>query len=78
MSKTKKVPKHIMTKIDRMGRLMQQLVDLNIEVEEWMQRNGISEPFDFTADYRDDRGYGISFPYDFVKAVEDAINGKTE
>ena len=71
------VPKHIINKVERMARLMDQLVELNIEVEEWMEKNGIDDAFDFTRDYRDDRGYGISFPYDFIAKVERRLNEGT-
>lgn len=70
----KTVPKHIRTKIERMNRLMDALVDLNLEVEAWMESNGIEDAFDFTGDHRDDRGYGIMFPDDFINEVEYAIN----
>lgn len=66
----KTVPKHIRAKVERMGRLMDQLVELNIEVETWMERNGIEDAFDFTSDYRDDRGYGIDRAADFIEALE--------
>lgn len=74
----KTVPKHIKEKVARMNRLMQQLVDLNIEVETWMEKAGIENAFDFTDGYRDDRGYGIMFPYSFVNDIEGAINGEVE
>ena len=35
---------------------------------------GIEDAFDFTSDYRDDRGYGIMFPNSFIDEVEYAIN----
>ena len=70
----KRTPKYIIDKIYRMNRLMQQVVDLNFELEEWLEANGIYDGFDFTYDYRDDRGYGIIDVGEFVKDINEAIN----
>lgn len=64
------VPKHVIRKIDRMNRLMGEIVSLNFELEEWLEKNGVEDGFAFTSDYRDDRGYAIHWPDDFVAAIE--------
>jgi hypothetical protein len=70
----KTVPKYIKAKVERMSRLMEQIVELNLEVESWMEANGVEGAFDYTRDYRDDRGYGIYNVPDFIDEVERAIN----
>lgn len=72
---TKRVPKHIRAKIERMSRLMETIVDLNMEVEEWLENNaGIEDGFDFTYDQRDSRGYGIVSVEDFINAIESEMS----
>lgn len=70
----KRVPKHIIQKLERMSKLMGQLTDLNMEVEEWMERSGIESAFDFTHDWRYEPAYEIQNRDDFIRAVEAAIN----
>jgi hypothetical protein len=70
----KRVPKHIIQKLERMSKLMGQLTDLNMELEEWMESNGIENGFDFTYDYRYEPAYEIQRREEFIKALEDAIN----
>lgn len=69
----KRTPKYIIEKIGRMNRLMQQVVDLNFELEEWLEANGIEDGFDFSYYHRDDRGYGIIDVSEFVKDINEAI-----
>lgn len=71
----KQMPKYMVKKVERMSELMEQIVSINFEVEEWMEKNGIKDGFDFTYDHRDDRGYGVISVSEFVQAVNDAING---
>lgn len=72
------VPKHITKKIVRMERLMDQLVALNIEVEEWVEKNtGVPNAFELSQDNRDDRGYSLWRPGDFIAKVEDLLNEGT-
>lgn len=71
----KQMPKYMVKKVERMSELMEQIVDLNFEVEEWLEKNGIEDGFDFTYDHRDSRGYGVTNVSEFVQAVNDAING---
>lgn len=67
----RKVPKHIKAKIERMSRLMDALVDLNIEVEAWVEKNaGVSDAFELSSGNRDDRGYAYWNPSEFIKLVE--------
>jgi hypothetical protein len=74
----KTVPKHIRAKIERMGRLMDALVDLNIEVEQWVEKNtGISSAFDLAEDNRDDRGYAYWLDSRFIEDVERLLNEGT-
>lgn len=70
----KRVPKHIIQKMERMSKLMDQLTDLNVQVEEWMEGSGIENGFDFTSDYRYEPAYEICDIPEFVKAIEAAIN----
>ena len=70
----KRVPKHIAQKLERMSKLMGQLTDLNIELEQWMEKNGIEDAFDFTHDWRYEPAYEIIDRDSFINAVEDAIN----
>lgn len=63
------VPKHVVRKVERMNRIMQQLVDLNFELEEWLEANGVEDAYDLTFDYRDVRGYGIHWPDRFLDQV---------
>lgn len=71
----KRVPKHIKAKVERMSALMGKLVQLNEELEEWLEANGIEDGYDFVAQYRMDTGYEIGADFDwFYEAVEKAIN----
>ena len=71
----KKVPKRIKDKIERMSRLMDALVDLNLEVEAWIEANGVKEAYYLSDDLRDDRGYGLWDEAKYLERVERAING---
>lgn len=71
----KRVPKHIKDKVRRMNALMDKVVDLNMEVESWAERNGAKDGFDLSTDIRDDRGYGIIWVDEYLKRIEEAING---
>lgn len=70
----KRVPKHIRQKVERMSRLMTQVVGLNQEIEEWLESNGIEDGFDFTYDHRIESGYEIADFEAFYAAIEKAIN----
>lgn len=74
----KTVPKHIREKVARMNRLMDQIVAINIEIEEWAEKNGAEYAFGLSEDNRDDRGYGVWREDEFIKAIESSINGGTE
>lgn len=71
----KKVPKHIRAKVERMSRLMDALVDLNLEVEGWIEANGVKDAYYLSDDLRDDRGYGLWDEAKYLERVERAING---
>ena len=70
----KTTPKHIKAKVERINRLMEQIVELNMEVEDWLEKNGIENGFDFTDDFRDSRGYGIDSAETFYARIEEFIN----
>ena len=70
----KRVPKHIKDKVYRMNALMNRIIDLNMEVESWAERNGVENGFDLSTDIRDDRGYGIVWVDEYIKRIEEAIN----
>ena len=70
----KQAPKYIIKKIERMSDMMEELVQLNMEVEGWLEKNGIYDGFDFSNDHRDDRGYGIWDVDRYVAAINEAIN----
>lgn len=71
----KKVPKHIKAKIERMSLLMDALVDLNLEVEGWLEANGVEDADYLSDDLRDYRGYGLWDEAKYIERVERAING---
>lgn len=66
---SKRVPEHIISKIERMNSLMQQVVALNYELEHWMEDSGIVDAFAFTLDYRESRGYEIVDPDSLIEAI---------
>lgn len=70
---TKQMPKTMIAKVERMNKLMQQVVDLNCELEQWLEKNGIEDGFDFTGDYRETRGYEIYDVDGFINAVNEAL-----
>ena len=71
----KTVPKYITKKIYRVGQLMDQIVRLNLEIEEWIEQNaGVKDGFDFSEDNRDDRGYAYWREGDFIAKVERRLN----
>ncbi len=74
MAKSKQMPKYMAKKVERMNRLMSEIVDLNLELEDWMEANGIDDSFDFTYDHRDDRGYAIIDITSFIEAVNEAMS----
>lgn len=74
----KTVPKHIVKKIYRMGQLMDQIVKLNMEVEDWAEKNGAIDGFGLSEENRDDRGYAIWREDEFIRAIESAINDRAE
>lgn len=76
-NEVKTVPKYIRRKIERMSALMEQIVELNIDVELWVEDNSdVYDAFWMSEDNRDVRGYGITDIDGYVRAIEDAINGR--
>lgn len=71
---TKQMPKTMIAKIERMNKLMQQVVDLNFELEEWLEKNGFEDAYDFTFDYRESRGYEIVHVDWFVNDVNEELS----
>ncbi len=70
----KKMPRYLIAKIERANRLMEEIISINIELEEWLEKRGIYDGFDFTFDYRESRGYEITQVEQFVRRVEEEIN----
>lgn len=66
---SKQMPKYMTKKVERMCALMEQIVSLNMELEEWLEANGIENGYDFTYEHRDDRGYAVWNVESFVEAV---------
>ena len=57
---TKQMPKAMQQKVNRMSKLMSQLIDLNQELERWLEDSGITtDGFDYTYDHREHPGYWI-------------------
>jgi flagellar hook-associated protein FlgK len=71
----KRVPKHIKAKVERANRLMEQITALNMEIEEWMEKSGVTDDgFDYTYDFRDSRGYGYFTPEWFFERIDGDLN----
>lgn len=67
---TKKMPKYMIEKMEQMARLMGKLQDLNEELEDWLEENGVTDyAFDYVSDWRWEPAYEISDRDGFVKAV---------
>ena len=75
---TKQLPKAMQQKINRMSKLMSQLIDLNQELEQWLEDSGITpDGFDYTYDHREHPGYWISDADGFIAEVNrDLARGK--
>ena len=67
---TKRVPQRIISKIEAANRHMRRAADLNFEVEEWMERNGIEYAFDFAIERGVSAAYEIPDVDAFVRDVE--------
>lgn len=70
----KRVPKYIIQNIQRTNELMQKIVDMNYELEAWIQKQGIENGSDFTFDYRESRGYEIYDVEGLIARIEEKIN----
>lgn len=70
---SKQMPKYMVEKINRMNKLMQQIVELNFQLEEWLEANGVEDGYDLTVDYRESRGYEIFDVEGFVQEVNDSL-----
>ena len=70
----KKMPKYMVDKVRRMNALMQQIVDLNMEVEEWLEKNGVENPYEVGFDYHECRGYEVYDVEGFVQTMNEAMN----
>ena len=70
----KQTPKYIIAKMNRANNLMQQIVDINFEVEDWLVANGVAEDgFDFFTDCRDSRGYGYEWLDHTIEIINDEL-----
>ena len=67
----KKTPQHIKAKRDRINRMMGQIVDLNQEVEKWLEDSGVtSDGFDFIGKHREYNGYWIVWPEELYAEID--------
>ena len=67
---TKQMPKAMQQKVNRMSKLMSQLIDLNQELERWLEDSGITtDGFDYTYDHREHPGYWIVDADAFIAEV---------
>jgi hypothetical protein len=71
----RKVPKYIRENIYKTSKLMQKVVDLNFELEEWLEKQGIKDGYDMTYSYRESRGYEIYDVEGFIAKVEEQLKG---
>ncbi len=70
----KQLPKHLVEKAERANRLMAQIVDINIELERWIEKNGIApDGFDFLYHFRECEGYDYSGVGDMVNYINAAL-----
>lgn len=69
------VPNYIKVKVTKMNRLATKLVELNMELEAWLESRGIEDGWDFihSNDYAHESGYEIMFEDRFYKQIEDVI-----
>lgn len=69
------VPNYIKVKVAKINRLATKLVELNMELEAWLESKGIEDGWDFirSNDYANDSGYEIMFEDRFYKQIEDMI-----
>lgn len=70
------VPKHIQKKVTRMNELMDKIVDLNMELEKWLEERGAKDGFDFTYEHRESVGYSIQDVNGFYGKVERELGRK--
>lgn len=56
---SKQLPRYIIEKINLANKFAYRAETLNIEVEEWLEKNGIEDGFEATFDFREDHGYVI-------------------
>ncbi len=66
----KQMPKAMQKKLERVDRLMSQIIDLNQDIERWLEASGITEDgFDYTSDFRECPGYWIADREGFIAKV---------
>ena len=66
----KQMPKAMQKKLERVDRLMSQIIDLNQDIERWLEASGITEDgFDYTSDFREYPGYWIVDREGFIAKV---------
>ena len=69
----KKIPNYIKQNLQKTNLYMEKVVKLNFELEEWLEKNGIEDAFDFIGSYRESRGYEIYDAEGFLDTVSEAI-----
>ena len=66
----KTLPKYIVEKIETANRLAYKVEELNQEVEDWMEKNGVEYAWDALFPHREDHGYTVP-----VEAVQEIMDG---
>lgn len=66
----KRVPKHVIRRLETMQSLMDRLVRLNVGLERWLEANGAEYGFEFTDDFRNSAGYSIPDIEGFVERIQ--------
>lgn len=74
----KKIPKYIRQNILKTSLYMEKVVNLNLELEEWLEKQGIGDGFDLSGDYRESRGYEIFDVDGFLDRVLEEIEANKE
>lgn len=57
---SKQLPEHIVEKIEMANKYAYRAEQLNCEVEDWMEQNGVDYAWDALFDYKEEHGYVVS------------------
>lgn len=73
----KRVPKHIIEKMERANAMMEALVRTNLAIEEWLEKNGVTDyGFEYLEYHRDTRGYAYFDVDVLVGQINDDLEGE--